>query len=71
MKNWYSKNYLGRSFDKFLDSDMNTTDFLQLQQELRLVSVQLQLLNNFIKNGSRNKTGRTHIKQNELKEMFT
>ncbi len=70
MKNWYSKNYLGRSFDKFLNSDMNMTDFLQLQEELRQVSVQLRLLDSFIKSGSRNKTGKTHTKVNEEKAKY-
>ncbi len=65
--NWYSRQYLGKSFDKFLNSDMNMTDFLQLQEALQSVSVQLRELNSFIESGSRNKIGRTRISQREEK----
>ncbi len=67
MRNWYSREYLGKQFDKFLNSDMNSTDILHLQEELRLVSEQLQLSNSFIENGFQNKTGRIHIRQSEAK----
>ncbi len=66
-EHWYSRRYLGRSFDRFLESDMKQTDFLQLQQELQLVSVQLQELNNFIASGYQNKTGKIHISRNEVR----
>ncbi len=65
VEHWYSREYLGRHFDKFLESDMKPIDFLQLQQELQLVSVQLQELNSFIANGYQSKTGRIHISRNE------
>ncbi len=68
MKNWYSKEYLGREFDRFLESDMKQIDFLRLQSALQSVSVQLQELNSFIANGFQNKIGRTHTRQNEVKE---
>jgi len=67
MKSWYSRQYLGRSFDKFLKSEMNLSDFLLLQQELSQVSVQLQELNSFIANGSQNKIGATHTSPEEVK----
>ncbi len=65
--NWYSRQYLGKSFDKFLNSDMNMTDFLQLQEALQQVSVQLRELNSFIANGSRSRIGKTHIRPREEK----
>ncbi len=70
MKNWYSRQYLGKSFDRFLNSDMNMTDFLQLQEELQSVSVQLQELNSFIESGSRNKIGKILTKANVAKERW-
>ncbi len=70
MKNWYSKSYLGRAFDKFLDSEMNLKDFTRLQEELQSVSVQLRELNSFIESGSQNKTGRTLTKPNVAKESL-
>ncbi len=68
MKNWYSREYLGRSFDNFLDSEMTPKDFMQLQQALQRVSVQLLELNSFIESGFLSKTGRIHIKLSEGKE---
>ncbi len=64
---WYSRSYLGRSFDKFLKSEMKLNDFMLLQEELQRVSVQLQQLNNFIENGLQNKTGKIRISQKEAK----
>ncbi len=66
---WYSRDYLGKAFDKFLKSEMNLKDFSLLQVELQQVSGQLQELNNFIRSGSRNKTGKIHIKPNDSKGM--
>ncbi len=68
MNNWYSRHYLGRSFDKFLESEMKLKDFMLLQEELQSVSVQLQELSSFIESGSRNKTGRIRTRLNEVKE---
>ncbi len=68
MKNWYSRLYLGRSFDKFLDSEMKQIDFLRLQSELQSVSVQLQELNSFIASGYPSKIGGIHTKPREVKE---
>ncbi len=68
MKSWYSREYLGRAFDRFLDSEMSLNDFMLLQQELQLVSEQLQALKHFIESGYQSKTGRIHIRQNEQKE---
>ncbi len=67
VEHWYSREYLGKAFDKFLESDMKQNDFLLLQQELQLVSVQLQELNNFIASGYQSKTGRIHISRNEVR----
>ncbi len=66
--NWYSKSYLGKSFDKFLSSDMSTTDFMQLEQVLQQVSEQLRMREVFIKNGFLNKTGKTHTKTSVVRE---
>ncbi len=71
MKNWYSREFLGRSFDRFLKSDMKQTDFLQLQSELQSVSVQLRELNSFIESGSLSRTGKTHTKPKEEKGSFS
>ncbi len=65
---WYSRQYLGRSFDIFLKSKMNLKDFTLLQQELQQVLVQLQESNNFIESGYPNKIGKTHTRQKEEKE---
>ncbi len=65
---WYSRQYLGRSFDIFLKSKMNLKDFMLLQQELQQVLVQLQESSNFTKSGLQNKIGETHIRQREEKE---
>jgi len=64
---WYSQQYLGKSFDRFLKSDMNSIDFKRLQEVLQQVSAQLQLREDFIKSGSINRTGKTHIRTNVLK----
>ncbi len=66
-KSWYSRQYLGKAFDRFLNSEMKSNDFLLLQQELLSVSVQLQELNSFIENGLRSKTGKIHIRAKEAK----
>ncbi len=68
-QNWYSRQYLGKHFDNFLKSEMSLSDFMLLQAELQQVLVQLQLSSNFIESGSQNKTGRTHTRLKEPKEM--
>ena len=68
MNNWYSRDYLGRAFDRFLESKMKQTDFLRLQSELESVSVQLQQLNSFIASGYPNKIGKTRTKANVERE---
>ncbi len=68
MKSWYSRNYLGKEFAIFLESDMKRIDFLRLQSALESVSVQLQELNSFIENGFQNKTGKIHTSLNEERE---
>ena len=65
MNSWYSRQYLGKSFDRFLKSKMTLKDFMQLQEVLQQVLVQLQARRAFIENGSRNKTGAIHIRTNE------
>jgi len=69
-QNWYSRQYLGKHFDRFLKSEMKLRDFMLLQEVLQEVLVQLRLSNNFIKNGYQSKTGKIRIRQNEQKEMF-
>ncbi len=68
MKSWYSRHYLGKSFDRFLSSEMKLSDFTRLQEELQRVSVQLQELDSFIENGSRNRTGKTRTRIEEVRE---
>ncbi len=68
MKSWYSRNYLGKEFAIFLESDMKRIDFLRLQSALESVSVQLQELNSFIENGFQNKTGKIHTSLNVERE---
>jgi len=67
---WYSRSYLGRHFDKFLESEMTLTDFMLLQAELQSVLVQLQESKRFTENGFRNRTGRIHIKPSAEREMY-
>ncbi len=71
MKNWYSRLYLGRSFDIFLASELKQKDFMRLQSELQSVSEQLLELNSFIASGYPNKIGGIHIKRKEAKESST
>ncbi len=65
---WYSRQYLGKAFNRFLESKMKLKDFTLLQSELLSVSVQLQELNNFIESGSRNKIGGIRTKASVEKE---
>ncbi len=70
ISNWYSRDYLGREFDKFLKSEMKLSDFTQLQVVLQQVLVQLRLLDNFTKSGYPSRDGKIHTKTKEAKEMF-
>ncbi len=66
--NWYSRDYLGKHFDRFLNSEMNLTDFMQLQEVLQQVLVQLQQSRAFIESGYPNKIGKTRIRVEEVRE---
>ncbi len=68
MNEWYSRQYLGKSFDRFLKSEMSLKDFQRLQQELQQVLVQLRLSRDFTGNGLTNRIGGTHTKIREAKE---
>jgi len=70
MKDWYSRDYLGKGFDRFLKSDMKLSDFITLQEELQRVLVQLQLSRSFTESGYPNKIGKIHIKPSEPKAML-
>ncbi len=70
-KHWYSRQYLGKHFDNFLKSDMNSTDFMQLQEVLQQVLVQLRARNNFIASGYPNKIGGIHTKRSARKESLS
>ncbi len=65
---WYSRQYLGRYFDRFLESEMNSKDFQRLQAELQRVLVQLRESNSFTASGYPNKIGKIRTRQNEEKE---
>ena len=65
---WYTREYLGRYFDRFLDSEMSLTDFMRLQEELQRVLVQLQESRSFIASGSLNRIGGTPIRPREERE---
>ncbi len=65
---WYSRDYLGREFDRFLSSEMNSTDFQRLSLELVRVLEQLQLSRAFIASGYQNKIGKIHTKPKEVRE---
>ncbi len=68
MREWYSREYLGRHFDNFLKSEMTLKDFMLLQEELQQVLVQLQESRRFTKNGYQNKIGEIRIRQKEPRE---
>ena len=70
MKDWYSRSYLGKHFDRFLNSEMSLKDFQLLQAELQQVLVQLQLSRDFTKSGLTNRTGKIHIRTSVPKENW-
>ncbi len=71
IESWYSRSYLGRSFDRFLESEMNSKDFQLLQAELQSVLVQLQESKRFTESGFQNRIGGTRTKQNVRKGMYS
>jgi len=71
IQEWYTREYLGKHFDRFLKSGMSLKDFMRLQEVLQEVLVQLQESRRFIESGYRNKTGRIPTKPREPREMFT
>ncbi len=66
---WYTREYLGKSFDNFLKSEMNSNDFKHLLQVLQRVSEQLRVSSSFIESGYPNKIGKIPIKPKGRKEM--